>query len=135
LSAVAASDGSSPSSPLRKSANTCFPQHAYSPSRRILYGACDFLPAFQTFIQHNLSSQAPQPNDHDRYNVYQGKPVYNGVYTQLRSRPHSDLKRQKTICATQRASTAMATGKLHRLLDLIPHSLSKMLIFIATLAD
>lgn len=59
------------------------------------YGACEFLPALQTFLQQLLPSHPFQPNEHDRYNVY------NAVYILLNSRPHvSDLKRQKAIRAT-----------------------------------
>jgi hypothetical protein len=50
---------------------------------------------FQIFIQQLLPSHPFQPNEHDRYNVY------NAIYILLNSRPHvSDLKRQKAIHAT-----------------------------------
>jgi hypothetical protein len=59
------------------------------------YGASQFLPALKVFLQENIPARTLQPNEYDRYNLY------NAVYITLPSEPHiSDRKRQKTLHAT-----------------------------------
>jgi hypothetical protein len=59
------------------------------------YGASQFLPALKFFLQENLPTRTLEPNEYDRYSVY------NVVYVTLPPRLHiSDHKRQKTIHAT-----------------------------------
>ena len=58
------------------------------------YGASQFLPTLKLFLQ-NLPGHTLQPNEFDRYNIY------NAVYVTLPSKLHvSDRKRQNAIHAT-----------------------------------
>ena len=58
------------------------------------YGASQFLPTLKLFLQ-NLPGHTLQPNEFDRYNIY------NAVYVTLPSKLHvSDCKRQNAIHAT-----------------------------------
>src|ERR1700683_1524249 len=61
------------------------------------YGATEFLPALQIFLDHNMPHNVPtlKPNQFDRFDIY------NAISILLPSKPHvSDTKRLITVRAT-----------------------------------